>query len=68
MVEGTARIRLSESWEGGVGAFWGTFAAEVPEFEVFAPRDHEAWLDYNMLFGELRYFVRDPSDAVRPFV
>jgi len=67
VIEGSIGVRTSKSWQVGAGAEWGTFGADVPEFQVFAPFDHLPWLEYNVIYGYLRRLLA-PSARVRPFV
>jgi len=68
VVEGSIAVGLSDTWLLGVGGEWGTFGADVPEFQVFAPLDHAPWLEYNMLYGRVRRLLGSPSASARPFL
>ena len=66
-VEAMLGFPLGSSWHAGAGASWGTFGADVPEFDVFAPLDHPAWLEYTSMFAFVRTRLGRAA-AVEPFL
>jgi len=67
-VEGVIRYGLSPVIWVGVGGLWSsTPTAEVPEFDVFAPLDHSALVDYSQFFFDLRYILSRDVTQVSPY-